>query len=202
MSSPETSIVSRKSGKTFLSFRMKENMPFIWLSTVIAKQSQGISTFNANTINPVIIHNRHGHASHQALSKCQTACKGFLTKYVQPSTVKICQGCTYGGTTKAIYTQSKKRSTEKLQLLHMDLIKFPVQSYNHYKYALNVCDDHTSFAWSFNQKTKTELETLNNFEFLHKLVERETGKKLLAIHTDHSEFFGAAFCNYLKEHGI
>ena len=57
--------------------------------------------------------------------------------------------------------------------------------------------------WTYFLKSKSEAEVNQIFQDFHKMVERQSGRKLKVLRTDNGkEYVNTGFTNYLKKHGI
>lgn len=90
-------------------------------------------------------------------------------------------------------------TTRCLELLHMDLFgPSAIQSYGGNYYTLVIVDDYSRYTWTKFLKNKTE--TFNYFEILSKKIQRQLGKPIVSIRTDHGREFDnevqfGAFCD-------
>ena len=55
-----------------------------------------------------------------------------------------CDGCEFGKSKRAQFPPSSTRAEHPLDLIHMDLVEYPVHSIDGYKYTLTTFDDASS----------------------------------------------------------
>ena len=100
---------------------------------------------------------------------------------------------------------SSSKSISPARLVLMDILVSPVQSMGGNSYALVIMDVDTRYTWIYFQKSKGEVETLENIKVWTKTVKRD-GIKLSAYATVRSdnggEFTNAALTAYLLDCGI
>uniref|UniRef100_A0A0W0EYQ3 Putative rve-domain-containing protein n=1 Tax=Moniliophthora roreri TaxID=221103 RepID=A0A0W0EYQ3_MONRR len=186
-------------------FSGHDKYKFTYLETQIEHLDvlQTLAAATRKAVDTVVAHNCFGHIPEPILCKCATVCKGFsiggLLMFEHS-----CTGCAYGSVKQQLYLSSTKQAMEILDLIHMDLVEFPIVLYpNQFKYALTILDDYSSHGWSALQRSKTQLETLASFKAFQQQVEKQTGKQIKTMHIDHrGEFFGTIFQGYLKDSGI
>ena len=107
-----------------------------------------------NRVNYDIWHKRMGHPSLEILKKGPTNLKGFPDDLIYKSKELICPGCALGKMKNRSYPQSTKRATKTFELIHVDLLTMPIESYHKYKYFMVILDDYSSAVWGFLLKNK------------------------------------------------
>ncbi|CAI7832262.1 unnamed protein product, partial [Closterium sp. NIES-53] len=95
------------------------------------------------------------------------------------------------------------QSSDPVELVHVDLVgPMKVKGDGGALYSMTMVDDYTRLTWSFPLAKKSDAARVIIEEWLP-MVERESGKKVKAIHSDRGrEFLGAEFLSWLKRHGI
>ena len=123
-------------------------------------------------------------------------------RYFKPAKAVICEPCILVKHHKAPFPNSKRESTEPLELLHMDLCgPMPVPSLGGSKYEATSLDDFSklSIVRSITYKSET---TTTVREVLH-LLENQTKRRVQAIRTDNGrEYVNTELTQYLKSRGI
>ena len=147
-------------------------------------------------------HARFSHANFTALRKMarQELVRGMplLTQVDQ-----LCDACLAGKQRRAPFPQKALRcSAEPLQLLHGDLcgpITPPTPSSN--QYFLLLVDDYSRYMWIALLPSKDAAAAA--IKNIQAAAERKSGKKLLALRTDHGgEFAAADFVDYCAHLGV
>lgn len=99
-------------------------------------------------------------------------------------------------------SKKSRRTTTCLQLIHMDFCgPINTDSLGGNKYFLLLNDYFSRKCWVYFLNNKGE--AFDHFQKFHTLVERETGKKLNMLRSDHREGFTShVFNNYCEELGV
>jgi hypothetical protein len=92
-----------------------------------------------------IWHNRFSHASDKALKNVLNASK-TLIKIDFPRKKTTCPGCALGKQHQKSFPENPECASETGELIHLDLLKFPIQSYHKYKWVITFLDDYSSIA--------------------------------------------------------
>ncbi|CAI7901349.1 unnamed protein product [Closterium sp. NIES-54] len=95
------------------------------------------------------------------------------------------------------------QSSDPVELVHVDLVgPMKVKGDGGAEYSMTMVDDYTRLTWSFPLAKKSDAARVIIEEWLP-MVERESGKRVKAIRSDHGgEFLGVEFRSWLKRHGI
>ena len=91
-------------------------------------------------------HKRLGHPSKEILVQLDKNVNGYK-KVELPKEKQRCIGCLKGKMKAKPYKESIKRATKPFQLIHMDLMECPIQSYHKYKYICVIVDNFSSYTW-------------------------------------------------------
>jgi hypothetical protein len=117
----------------------------------------------------------------------------------------ICEGCVQGKMHARTYEISENRATEKLELIHGDLMEMPIESYHWYKWCLVLLDDYTSFVTVFLLRSKSE--TMQHMKHYIDMIETALGHKrprrIMKFRSDRGgEFKSHEFELYIKTRRI
>src|SRR6266568_3859302 len=145
-------------------------------------------------------HQRMAHPSKNVLSQMFKNVKGF--DYTKTSSQnKICQGCMQGKMHDTTYKSSEKHAKWLLELIHADLVEFPIESYHKKRWVLTILDDYSSYAHVALLHSKSE--TMQYMQSYVTMMENQTNKKLKIFQSDQGgEFKSHEFNNYLQSKGI
>ena len=64
-----------------------------------------------------------------------------------PKEKQRCEGCLKGKMKAQPYKESLKRASKVFEMIHMDLMECPIQSYHKYQYICVIVDDFSSYTW-------------------------------------------------------
>ena len=64
-----------------------------------------------------------------------------------PSNEPICSGCQLDKQSNHLFIHNEMHVTKPFELVHSDLISFPVESYHKFKYAIIFYDDYIFMGW-------------------------------------------------------
>jgi transposase InsO family protein len=146
-------------------------------------------------------HKRFGHPGKKSIEELPGKVKGVPDCITAPANLKPCDGCEFGKSKRAAFPSSESQTEHLLDLIHMDLVEYPVQSIDGYHYTLTTLDDHFSFGLTWFLKHKSD--TLAAFKQFVSWAEHQSDCKLKSIRSDQGdEFLGREFDKYLAEHGI
>ena len=127
------------------------------------------------SINFEIMHRWLAHPSKDVIIKAKKHIKDFPD--VQVPKEHLCPGCEQGKMTNKVFPPSSLRASEPFELVHSDIITYPIKSYKKFKYLIVFYDDYSSHAWTINLCTKdAALQATKYF-----LVMVETGWGLLIL---------------------
>ena len=175
-----------------------------WLDATIMKKSPSkpiISAVKAQSSDYELWHRRFGHAGKKQIESLPGNVEGVPKSIQSPASIPPCDGCEFGKSKRDAFPPSDKRAEHVLDLIHMDLVEYPVNSLDNYKYTLTTLDDHSSFGvmWYLKQKS----QALTCFRQFVAWAETQTDRKVKAIRSDRGgEFLGHDFDAYLAEKGI
>ena len=93
-------------------------------------------------------HHRFGHSGKKALEQLSGHVSGVPDKICAPAAPTPCDGCEFGKSKRDPFPASDSRSEKILDLVHMDLVKFPSLSIESYKSAFAVVIMHNSMNMS------------------------------------------------------
>jgi hypothetical protein len=165
-------------------------------------QAQGARTLNSKEETSYdLIHQRFAHASKEVMMQIPNHTKGAPNKIsTQPK--EICEGCAKGKSVRQPHPLSPERAKETNEIVHSDVYTLPISTYkSNIKYVVTFLDDATSYCRMFFITHKHE--TFNCFKKYINWSERQTGRKLKTIRSDHGgEFISKEFQAYLDESGI
>jgi transposase InsO family protein len=156
---------------------------------------------SASTSDYDLWHRRFGHPGKKSVEELPGKVKGVPDRITAPANPKPCDGCKFGKSKCAAFPSSDSRTEHLLDLIHMDLVEYPVQSIDGYRYTLTTLDDHSSFGLTWFLKHKSD--TLAAFKQFVSWAERQSDRKLKSIRSDRGgEFLGREFDEYLAEYRI
>jgi transposase InsO family protein len=156
---------------------------------------------SASTSNYDLWHRHFGHPGKKSVEELPGKVKGVPDHITALANPKPCDGCKFGKSKHAVFPSSESRTEHLLDLIHMDLVEYPVQSIDGYHYTLTTLDDHSSFGLTWFLKHKSD--TLAAFKQFVSWAEHQSNRKLKSIRSDQgSEFLGREFNKYLAKHGI
>ena len=96
-----------------------------------------------------------GHPASQTLRHVTCTVQG-VSDILVPSQVPICSDCQIGKKTKHNFPISLKCATASLQLVHCDLVEFPVESYYRHRYCLSIYDDYSGLGTCLLLRAKSD----------------------------------------------
>jgi len=104
-------------------------------------------------------HQRLGHLNKRDIGRLQNMAMGInIGTPVQLASVQ-CTGCLVGKDHRQISQIPRRRATQKLEIIHMDICR-PMQLIGlmgNYAYFCVFVDDYTQFVWVYCLKTKDEI---------------------------------------------
>ncbi|CAI7859386.1 unnamed protein product [Closterium sp. NIES-53] len=121
----------------------------------------------------------------------------------EPKEVGSCETCLTSKFSRFPFHSAVGQSSDLVELVHVDLVgPTKVKGDGGALYSMTMVDDYTRLTWSFPLAKKNDAARVIIEEWLP-MVERESGKRVKAIRSDHGgEFLGAEFRSWLKRHGI
>ena len=105
-----------------------------------------LNVISAKKVDYETWHKCLGHPSKEILVQLDKNVNGYK-KVELPKEKQQCIGCLKGKMKAKPYKESLKRATKPFQLIHMDLMECPIQSYHKYKYICVIVDDFSSYTW-------------------------------------------------------
>ncbi|KAJ3576496.1 hypothetical protein NP233_g369 [Leucocoprinus birnbaumii] len=124
------------------------------------------------------LHRRLGHPSRNVMTQLRSNALN-VPEISIPKQVPVCNGCALGKLHQQPFPASGTRTESYLDLIHMDLVEFPVMSYHCYKWVLTIIDDFSSHAWTLLLRSKAD--TFVAFKRFLATVELQSKKKVLKI---------------------
>ena len=107
-----------------------------------------------------IMHRWLAHPSKDVIIKAKKHIKDFPD--VQVPKEHLCPGCEQGKMTNKAFPPSNLRASEPFELMHSDVIAYPIESYKKFKYSIFFYDDYSSHARTINLRTKDAALQLPN----------------------------------------
>jgi gag-polypeptide of LTR copia-type/Integrase core domain len=147
---------------------------------------------NSDSNRDLLMHERLLHPSSERLAQ-------LGIKFVPGS----CKPCILGKQTRTPFKPIEDKATEKLAIVHMDHCG-PVNpiTYGNGKYALNLKDQATGYAWSYIVPDKSASTTLKIIQKWLPQAERQSGNQLKIIRTDDAREFKGVLEDFLEKRGI
>uniref|UniRef100_A0A0W0G7E0 Integrase catalytic domain-containing protein n=1 Tax=Moniliophthora roreri TaxID=221103 RepID=A0A0W0G7E0_MONRR len=119
------------------------------------------------------------------------------------SQLLICEPCIKSKMTWISFHSQKECCTEFLGLIHSDLWKAPIISYNGNRYVITFNDDSSGTHWSYFLKRKTANEVLSMIKEWIWKIEHLTGQKLKCFHSNiGGKYVNASLCDWFWLKGI
>jgi transposase InsO family protein len=181
------------------------------LYPIYLKQLQGrkraskvafVSSFTAflGVTAPVHVwHSRLGHPSESIIHKLFQ--ESLLPVSGSVKFNKLCESCQVSKSRKLPFSDSLRRSTHPLELIHSDVWTSPVVSIGGCKFYVVFIDDYSRFAWLFPLKQKSDVLTC--FIKFKCLVENLFSYKIKQLQTDNGgEYVSKNFKQFTDSHGI
>jgi hypothetical protein len=154
------------------------------------------STFDYN-----LWHQCFEHSEKKSVEELSGKVKGVPNHIIALANPKLCDGCKFRKSKHAAFPASESQTEHLLDLIHMDLVKYLVQSIDSYCYTLTTLDNHSSFGLTWFLKHRSDI--LAAFKQFVSWAECQSNSKLKFICSDHeSEFLSCEFDKYLAEHRI
>ena len=121
-------------------------------------------------------HSCLGHPNPQTMWHASRATDG-IDSLVVPNTTPLCPDCQIGKMPTRSFPSSNKRADKILEMVHCDLVEFPVLSYNRHKYCLTIIDDYSGYGTVCLLRLKSD--TATTFSTWVTWAEKQTGHSLL-----------------------
>lgn len=146
-------------------------------------------------------HRRFGHAGKKAIENLHGNVNGVPDSIPTPAEQSPCDGCEFGKSKRAPFPPSDLRAEHPLDLVHMDLVEYPVLSIDGYKYTMTTLDDASSFGLMWFLKRKSD--ALTAFKQFVAWAETQSERHLKVARSNRGgEFLGQDFETYCKKKGI
>ena len=153
-------------------------------------------------------HQRLGHISKERIMRLV---KNEILPQLDFDDWEICVDCIKGKQTKHVSKFPATRSTEPLQLIHTDICgPFDVPTWSDEKYFITFTDDFSRYGYVYTLHEKSQ--SVNVLEIFINEVERQHGKKVIAVRSDRGgEYYGrytesgrcpGPFAKFLEDRGI
>jgi hypothetical protein len=137
---------------------------------------------SASSSNFDLWHRHFGHPGKKSVEELPGKVEGVSDCITAPANPKPCDGCEFGKSKRTAFPSLESRTEHLLDLIHMDLVEYLVQSIDGYRYTLTTLDDHSSFDLTWFLKHKSD--TLAAFRQFVSWTERQSDHKLESIHLD------------------
>ena len=133
-------------------------------------------------------------------SSCYSTVQG-VSDIPVPTQAPICPDCQIGKKTKCNFPISLKCATASLQLVHCDLVEFPVESYYWHRYCLSIYDNYSGLGTCLLLCAKSD--TSREFSEWVMWAENQTSLSLKKVRSNHGgEFLAETFCTFLQGKGV
>ena len=127
-----------------------------WLQVSVLAKTKPTSHIMSADSSFDLWHHCFGHARKKALEQLSGHVSSVLDKICAPAVPTPCDGCEFGKSKHDLFPASDSCSEKILNLVHMDLVKFPSLSIESYKFTSTILDDYLSMGLSFFLKWKSD----------------------------------------------
>ena len=127
-----------------------------WLTALVLSKSKLISHVMTHDSSLNLWHHRFGHAEKKALEQLPGKVFSISDKICALASPTPCDSCKFGKSKRDPFSASDLYSEAILDLVHMNLIKFPSFSIEGYKFTLTILDDYSFMGLSFFLKWKSD----------------------------------------------
>jgi len=118
-----------------------------------------------------------------------------------PTKTPLCPDCQIGKMPSRSFPSSEKRADKILEMVHCDLVEFPILSYYRHKYCLTIIDDYSGYGTICLLRLKSDTATA--FSTWVTWAEKQTGHPLLRVRSDRGgEFMATIFKTFLTSKGV
>jgi hypothetical protein len=117
---------------------------------------------SVSTSNYDLWHRHFGHPGKKSVEELPGKVKGVPDCITAPANLKPYDGCKFGKSKHAAFPSSESQTEHLLDLINMDLVEYPVQSIDGYRYMLTTLDDYSFFGLTWFLKHK--FDTLAAFK--------------------------------------
>lgn len=154
---------------------------------------------------PELWHRRLGHMGYTNLSKLL---KGNMvdginlhTKAIEEAKHKVCEPCALGKQTRNPFPTSVTKTTEPLQLVHMDVCGPMEESLGGSRYLATLLDDYSGLSCVIPIKSKDEVADV--VPKIMNVLENQAGRKVKIVRTDRGgEYVNHKLSRYFSDKGI
>lgn len=184
-------------------YGLKDIYGLFWIRSTIIKSQDHFNAISSSVKirNYELWHNRLGHPGKKILEKLSVGTNGTPTNISIPTDTSPCYGCLTGKGKRSPFPPSESRAEHPLDLIHSDLVDFPSQSIDNYRYAATFLDDYSSYGQQFYLKTKDQ--TLEAFKEFKTWAELKLNRKIKMFRSDRGgEFMSNEMSRFLKSSGI
>lgn len=145
-------------------------------------------------------HKKLGHLNYKDVVELSK--RGVITKFDTRSTPNECDVCLQGKMTALPFSEREERSTEVLEIVHVDLCgPMRTESQGKAKYFITFTDDFTR--WCEVRFLSSKKDVLKTFKDYKSMVEKQTGKYIKHLQSDNGkEFCSKEFDDFLHNEGI
>jgi transposase InsO family protein len=164
-----------------------------------------VQYINSQTESALLLHARTGHTSFATLAKMKQ--EGHITgtnvtaKQLTEAAKHTCGICVQAKTARTPFKASQRITTRCLELVHCDLMDFPVTSLGGGKYVLVVTDDYSK--WCGVKILKSKAHAKDELQCMLNQWMTITGESVHTLRTDRGgEFVNAEMQQYLADKGI
>lgn len=169
--------------------------------SAVPNQSAVMSVSKKASFN--IWHKRLGHVSSKSIDMLKNLATGISVKNSTSEVLHPCVSCLEAKQTRKSFPKGvARRATERLELIHADLIgPMSEPSLGGAKYVFMLTDDFSRKSFGFMMKSKDE--TFLNFKSFKNLVENQLNLKIKKFRSDNgTEFCNKKFQQFFKDCGI
>ncbi|SGZ06990.1 BQ5605_C031g10985 [Microbotryum silenes-dioicae] len=150
------------------------------------------------------LHRRYGHASVQTLKKLAASgqVKGLDWTYSDSECAEFtCNACLASKAHRSPFPSLLSHAAEPLALVHSDVLSFPEESINHFRYLVTFVDDYSRKTWVYPISHKSDV--LPTFKDWLLEIENATGRRLKTLQSDNGdEYISSTFNGYCAARGI
>jgi transposase InsO family protein len=175
------------------------------LNTVRNKKAYAFLT-GTPTESAELWHRRFGHLGYDTLGRMaeQHSVQGISTNKASFLKAKdeLCETCIMSKQTRRSFPTSEAKSTQPLELVHMDLCgPLPEKSLGGASYLATFLDDYTRY--SIVKPIKLKSDTVSEVKTVINAMETATGHKTKAVRTDNGlEYLNDELVQYFKDKGV
>ncbi|SGY55017.1 BQ5605_C006g03949 [Microbotryum silenes-dioicae] len=159
----------------------------------------------ASTRPPLLtLHHRYGHAPIQAIKRLAASgqVKGLDWTHSDSKCVEFtCNACLASKAHRSPFPSSLSHVAKPLALVHSDVLSFPEESINHFRYLVTFVDDYSRKTWVYPISHQSDV--LPTFKDWLLEIENATGRRLKTLRSDNrGKYISSAFNGYCAARGI